>query len=73
MSEYDLVIKGGTVVTGVDVIKCKVGVNGEQIAAIGTNLPGARTIGASGLLVMPDGVDSHCHIEQLEPDGFIHE
>ncbi|PTW62584.1 dihydropyrimidinase [Breoghania corrubedonensis] len=73
MSEYDLLIKGGTVVTGVDVIACDVGINGEQIAAIGTNLTGARTIDASGLLVMPGGVDSHCHIEQLEPDGSIHE
>jgi len=25
--------------------------------------------GKGGLLVLPGGVDSHCHIEQLQPDG----
>ncbi len=30
---------------------------------------GERSIDAHGLLVMPGGVDSHCHIEQLQPNG----
>jgi dihydropyrimidinase len=69
MPDYDLVIAGGTVVTPADMFAADVGIVGEQIAAIGRNLKGGRTIGAAGLLVMPGGVDSHCHIEQLQPGG----
>ena len=69
MADYDLVIAGGTVVTPSDMFQADVGVIGGRIAAIGLNLTGERTIDASGLLVMPGGVDSHCHIEQLQPDG----
>ena len=38
-------------------------------AAVGLNLRGERNIDAHGLLVMPGGVDSHCHIEQLQAGG----
>jgi dihydropyrimidinase len=69
MADYDLVIAGGTVVTAADMIQADVGVIGERIAAIGLNLKGERTIDAKGLLVMPGGVDSHCHIEQLKLGG----
>jgi dihydropyrimidinase len=69
MADYDLVIAGGTVVTAADMIRADVGVIGERIAAIGLNLKGQRMIDASGLLVMPGGVDSHCHIEQLKLGG----
>ncbi|MGI4796329.1 MAG: dihydropyrimidinase, partial [Janthinobacterium lividum] len=69
MSEYELVIKGGTVVTAADVFVADIGINGGTIAAIGTALDGARTIDAAGLLVMPGGIDSHCHIEQLQEGG----
>ena len=40
-----------------------------RIAAIGEKLDGADTLDAGGLLVMPGGVDTHCHIEQLRPNG----
>lgn len=69
MSEYELVIKGGTVVTAADVFVADIGIIGGRIAAIGTSLGGARTIDAAGLLVMPGGIDSHCHIEQLQEGG----
>ncbi|HEY8289647.1 MAG TPA: dihydropyrimidinase, partial [Acetobacteraceae bacterium] len=46
-----------------------VAVSGGRIAAVGVNLRGARMIDANGLLVMPGGVDSHCHIEQLQAGG----
>lgn len=73
MDEFDLVIKGGTVVTAADTIRCDVAIKGETIAALGLDLSGRRTVDARGLLVLPGGVDSHCHIEQLEPDGSVHE
>lgn len=69
MADYDLVIAGGTVVTPADTFRADVGVQGDRIAAIGLGLRGARTIEADGLLVMPGGVDSHCHIEQLRKGG----
>jgi cytosine/adenosine deaminase-related metal-dependent hydrolase len=28
-----------------------------------------QTLDADGLLVLPGGVDTHCHIEQLRPNG----
>ncbi|WP_428484953.1 dihydropyrimidinase [Rhodopila sp.] len=69
MADYDLVIGGGTVVTPSDMFRADVGVRDGRIAAVGIGLRGERTIDADGLLVMPGGVDSHCHIEQLQPAG----
>ena len=69
MADYDLVIAGGTVVTASDMFQADVGVLGGRIAAVGANLRGERTVDAHGLLVMPGGVDSHCHIEQLQANG----
>ncbi|MBW7922674.1 MAG: dihydropyrimidinase [Rubellimicrobium sp.] len=65
MSELDLVIRGGTVVTASDTARADVGVQGGKIAVLGTSLPkGAREIDAAGLLVMPGGIDSHVHLAQ---------
>ena len=69
MDGFDLVVRGGTVVTGSDVVRADVGVVGGRIAAIGTGFSGARSIDADGLLVLPGGVDTHCHIEQLQEGG----
>ncbi|WP_445682581.1 dihydropyrimidinase [Radicibacter daui] len=73
MQNFDLVIRGGTVVTAADSFECDVAIRDGRIAALGNGLAGDRIIDAKGLLVMPGGVDSHCHIEQLEADGSIHE
>ena len=70
---YDIVIRGGTVVTAGDTFRADVGIRGETIAAIGLDLDGERVIDASGRLVLPGGIDSHCHVEQLEGDGSVHE
>lgn len=69
MPDYELVVAGGTVVTGQDVFRADIGVRAGRIAAIGLDLKGERRIEADGLLVMPGGVDTHCHIEQLKADG----
>src|ERR1700727_1622726 len=69
---YDLVIRGGRVATTSDVFEADVGITGEAIAAIGRNLPaGKREIDARGKLVLPGGVDSHAHIEQLSAAGIM--
>ncbi|MGF1528864.1 MAG: dihydropyrimidinase [Candidatus Competibacterales bacterium] len=72
MSDYDLVIRGGTVVTAADVFRADVGVRDGVIAALATDLgPGRDTIEADGLLVLPGGIDSHVHIEQPTSDGTV--
>lgn len=73
MSVFDLVVRGGTVATATDVFGADVGIIGEQVVAVGRELEGRRIIDASGKLVLPGGVDSHCHVEQLEADGSVHE
>ncbi len=69
MPEFDLVIRGGTVVTAADTYRADVGVRDGRIAAVGERLEGTDTLDAGGLYVMPGGVDTHCHIEQLRPNG----
>src|SRR5262252_8534608 len=72
MSEYDLVIRGGTVVTAADTTVCDIGIRGGVIATLGKGLPaGACEIDASGKLVLPGGIDSHCHIEQRSSAGVV--
>jgi dihydropyrimidinase len=72
MQPFDLVIRGGTVVTATDTMAADVGIRGETIAAIGQDLgTGTRTIDARGKLVMPGGVDPHAHIEQLSASGMM--
>lgn len=73
MNNFDLVIRGGTVVTAADTFSADVGIIGEQIVVVGRGLDGKRVIDATDRLVFPGGIDSHCHIEQLEPDGSVHE
>ena len=69
MDMFDTVIRGGTLVTATESFSADIGILGEHIAAIGSGLEGRETIDAGGLLVLPGGVDSHCHIEQLQAGG----
>ncbi len=69
---YDLVIRGGTIVTSHGVFKADLGIAGERIAALAERLPaGLDEIDARGKYVMPGGVDPHCHIEQLSGGGIM--
>ena len=69
---YDIVIRGGTVATASDRFRADVAVSGETIVAIGRDLGGGRReIDARGKLVLPGGVDAHCHIEQLSAAGIM--
>jgi dihydropyrimidinase len=67
---FDLTIRNATVATAADTFEADLGVAGGRIAAIGKGLePGRRDIDARGKLVLPGGVDSHCHVEQLSSTG----
>jgi len=72
----DLLIRGGTVVTPSGAVVADVAVAGEKIAAVtapdalGPDAA-ARTIDASGKLVIPGGIDPHVHCQwpMPMPDG----
>jgi dihydropyrimidinase len=66
---YDLVIRGGLVVTGAGTARADVGVSGTKIAAVEKDLPveGARqVIDATGKYVFPDIIDVHVHPVYLD-------
>src|ERR1700712_2020469 len=70
MQTFDLIIRNGTVMTAVDSSLCDIGIRDGKIAALGATLGSAtREIEASGKLIFPGGIDSHCHIEQPRADG----
>ena len=72
MSSYDLVIRGGEIGTVTDRYHADIAINAGRIAAIGEDLPGgAEEIDAKGRLVLPGGIDSHCHIEQNSSSGIM--
>ena len=64
MADFDLVIRNGRVATAADVVTCDIGVAGGRIVALAENLgAGERDIDATGKLVLPGGVDGHCHLD----------
>jgi allantoinase len=61
----DLVIRGGQVVTPAGVARADVAISDGVISAIGSNLPSAPDeIDATGLHVLPGGIDSHVHFNE---------
>jgi dihydropyrimidinase len=71
VSTFDLVISGGTVATAGGVTRCDVGISNGKIVALGEKLNcGALTIDAGGHLVLPGGIDAHCHLDQPKAEGL---
>jgi dihydropyrimidinase len=72
MSDFDLVIRNGTVATAADTTVCDIGITDGVVVTLGKNLgPGTHEIDASERLVLPGGIDSHCHIEQRSSAGVV--
>ena len=72
MNAFDLVIRGGRVVTEGDEMRADVGIRDGRVAALGDGLDRCpQEIDATGRLVLPGGVDSHCHVEQLSGSGIM--
>jgi len=71
MQQFDIVVKGGRVVVPrFGVVQADLGLSGEKIAAIATDIPdtsAARVVDASGLAVFPGAVDTHLHIGIYRP------
>jgi dihydropyrimidinase len=72
MSDFDLIIAGGTVATASDTFRADVGIRDGRIVALGEGLTSAaQTIDATGHLVLPGGIDSHVHISQPSGTGIV--
>jgi len=70
--KFDLVIRGGTVVTAADTFCSDIGVADGKIVALARGLPkGIEEIDATGLLVLPGGIDSHVHLDQYQGEGIV--
>jgi N-acyl-D-aspartate/D-glutamate deacylase len=67
MTEFDMLVRGGTVVdgTGAPARRADVGIVGDRVVAVEPRLAGtaARIIDADGKLVTPGFVDIHTHLD----------
>ena len=75
MKEYDLVIRGGTIVdgSGVPRYRADLAVKNGRVAAISGRIPSgaAREIDANGCIVAPGAIDLHTHYDaQLNWDPY---
>jgi dihydropyrimidinase len=60
----DLIIRNGTVVTASEVYAADVAIEAGKILQIGQGLaPASREIDASGMYLLPGGVDAHTHLD----------
>lgn len=63
------VIRGGEIVTADQSLRADVLIEGETIAAIGSDLAGEQEIDATDALVIPGGIDPHTHFDVPGPFG----
>ncbi|TAJ27501.1 dihydropyrimidinase [Bosea sp. (in: a-proteobacteria)] len=69
---YDLLIRGGTIGSATGSFVADLAVKDGKVAALGLGLgPAAREIDATGKLVLPGGVDTHAHVEQVSAGGLL--
>jgi dihydropyrimidinase len=69
MKKYDLLLAGGSVVTGAGIRRADVGVQGEQIAAVEPAIPRQEAqefVDVSGKYVFPGIIDVHVHPVYLD-------
>jgi dihydropyrimidinase len=72
MTDFDLTIRNGVIATASETFEADIGVQDGVIVALQKGLaPGKRDIDAAGRWVLPGGVDSHCHVEQLSGMGVM--
>lgn len=70
---FQTIIRGGTVVTENGAAIADVAIADGKIAAIASSLDviSEAELDARGMLVLPGGVDTHCHIEQISGAGLL--
>lgn len=66
MSQYDLLVGHGILVTAMGEQRSDLAVADGRIVALGLDLPGTSNeeINAEGLHVFPGGIDSHVHFNE---------
>ena len=65
MAEYDLVVKNGTVATAADTFHADIAIRDGRIVALLDDVPAGaarEVLDATGKLVLPGGIEGHCHI-----------
>ena len=77
LSAFDVLVRGGTVVTPDGCARCDVGVADGLIVAVEPDLEGSArdTVDAAGLHVVPGVVDAHVHCNdpgRSDSEGFAH-
>jgi dihydropyrimidinase len=68
---HDLVVRSGTIVSPGHREIADVGVRDGRIAQLGGAMTGQDEVDASGLLVMPGGVDAHVHLVCAAPTAEL--
>ncbi|MGQ7247354.1 dihydropyrimidinase [Halomonas sp. V046] len=84
MQSFDTLIKNGTLITAADRFRADIGIRDGRIVALGEGLGdlhddspdnaqvvAKEVIDATGLWVMPGGIDAHCHLDQPLGDGAV--
>ena len=67
----DLAVRGGTVATAAGSFRADVGVRDGRIVALADALDAPDVIDATGRLVLPGGIEAHCHIAQESAAGLM--
>jgi dihydropyrimidinase len=68
----EILIRNGLIVTEAGRLQADLRIRGAQIAEIGRTLTaarGARTIDATGKLILPGGIDTHVHLNPIRTPG----
>ena len=74
--QYDIVIRGGELVSPRGRVRADLGIIGETIAAVGLDLDGREILDATGKLVFPGALDVHTHFQlpfcgTVSADDFV--
>ncbi|MDQ8021493.1 MAG: dihydropyrimidinase [Moraxellaceae bacterium] len=71
-TQFDLTIRNGRISNADATFNADIGIRDGVIVAVQPGLPpGREDVDATGRWVLPGGVDSHCHIEQLSGMGVM--
>ncbi|HEU5433202.1 MAG TPA: amidohydrolase family protein, partial [Thermomicrobiales bacterium] len=62
VGQVDLAIRNASVITASSRFETDIAIQGETIVQLGGAFAARREIDASGMLVMPGGIDMHVHL-----------
>lgn len=69
---HDLAIRGGTLATATATFQADIGIRDGRIVTLAEAITDAQdVIDATGKIVMPGGIEAHCHIAQESGMGVM--